>query len=84
MVEQIKEHKHTIGTNTSVRYQRGNAFIPVEPANKDYRKMLQDIAEGRAEIVFGSDTNAADAVRGPTIEDRLAVLESKLAEGERP
>ena len=40
--------------------KRGNTFIPLDPANRDYQQFIQDVAEQGIEIVEGPDITEPD------------------------
>ena len=40
---------------TSDTIKKGNYFIPLDPANSDYKKFIQDVAEQGYDIVEGPD-----------------------------
>lgn len=46
---------YQLTTSTSILRLADNAFIPPDPANSDYQKFIQDVAEQGIEIVTGPD-----------------------------
>ena len=56
--------------------KRGNTFIPLDPANRDYQQFIQDVAEQGLSIVEGPTIHVPqyDELRRaeyPPIEDQL-------------
>jgi len=68
----MKMYKITQNNNI----EKGNTFIPVDPANSDYQQFIQDVAEQGYDIVEGPDVVQPSYVElrapeYPPIEDQL-------------